>query len=926
MRIPRKILPLLAVALLCALPLRADVSTATLTGIVTDPSGAPLPGASVTVTNEAQGTTANTVTNGQGEYRMPLLRPDSYSVTVLLSGFQKETKTGIKLAVGTTAKVDFALKLSSVEVGVTVTAEAPLVDSTTTEVGFNIAPKQIETLPLNGRNYLELALLAPGVSFARDGNSPAAFGAQEGRAINVQVDGVDNNDESVGGQQTDISQDTVQEFQIVSSQFTAEYGKASGGIINVVTKSGTNEFHGGAAYYFRRDSLDAHDFFSDEQPKLTRDNVVFSLGGPIVKNQTFFFGSFDYTKTQQATTVDTGGVAADLEGTFPLPTKRTLASVKLDHHFDDKNHLTVGYHLDNNRQDNLAVGGIYAASYGYSRDKKAWGANASLDSIVSSRSYNEARVSFLYNNVDYVQNSSAVGQHFPSYYVGQNYFMPQSTLDRKIQILDNFSTILNWHGEHQLKAGVSYAHWYESAVFALTSGGSIFYNSDDVNDPALYLKGYGDPTAHPKVNFWAGFLQDQWKMGHLTLNLGVRYDYEPGQANADFQSAYPFIQTAKEDRTQLSPRLGFAWDPGGDGKSVVRGGWGIFYYQLYNNIALDQDVFNGTTYKIAGFDCTADPSLCDLAHLPDPTQGSVSPPLIRTLAPDIKTPYTMQYSLGFQKQLGNVWSVGVDLLWIRGLHEVYERDLNVCPDVDPNDPTHCLETNPYWPVLHPEVGRIRQIDSDGKSDYKALEVTIQRRFANNFQMQLAYTYSHAINETDGFFIPIPDSSKPISFQEGNAPSDQRHRMVLNATYQLPLGFQIGGIWKLASGQPWNPEITGGDVNGDGARHDRLPGDARNSQISNAYSRVDLRLSKVFNVGPARLTLIAEIFNLFNRRNYDPGGIGLPGGYVNTRCLDTGVTASGQCESPNPNFGQPGSPSFPDNYSQRELQLAARVSF
>src|SRR5262249_9093285 len=268
------------------------------------------------------------------------------------------------------------------------------------------------------------------------------------------------------------------------------------------------EVHGSAAYYFRRDSLDAHDFFADEQPKLKRDNAVFTLGGPIVKNKTFFFGSFDYTKTQQATTVDTGGAAPELDGTFPLPTKRTLASIKIDHPFDDKNHLTVGYHLDNNRQDNLAVGGIYAESYGYSRDKKAWGVNASLDTIVSARSYNEARVSFLYNNVGYVQNSSPGGQHFPSYYVGQNYFMPQSTLDRKIQVLDNFSTILNWHGEHQVKAGVSYAHWYESAVFALTSGGSIFYNSDDVNDPALYLKGYGDPTAKPKVNFWAGFLQD----------------------------------------------------------------------------------------------------------------------------------------------------------------------------------------------------------------------------------------------------------------------------------------------------------------------------------------------------------------------------------------------------------------------------------
>src|SRR5262249_8427465 len=166
----------------------------------------------------------------------------------------------------------FQLNLSGVTESITATAETPLVNSTSSQVGVNIAPIQIQSLPLNSRNYLELALLAPGVSFDRDGNSPLAFGAQEGRAINAQVDGVDNNDESVGGQQTDINQDTVQEFQVLSSQFTAEYGKASGGVINVITKSGTNNFHGSGYYFLRRDSLDAHDFFAEEQPKLKKDN------------------------------------------------------------------------------------------------------------------------------------------------------------------------------------------------------------------------------------------------------------------------------------------------------------------------------------------------------------------------------------------------------------------------------------------------------------------------------------------------------------------------------------------------------------------------------------------------------------------------------------------------------------------------------
>ncbi len=904
-----------AVALLLAVPLAADVSTATLNGTVKDQSGAVLPSATITVVNAKQGTTLTASTDRRGEYRVPLLRPDVYAITCELAGFQKETRTDVTLAVGSTARIDFTLKLGGISESVGATAEAPLVDATSSEVGANITPSQIQALPLNGRNYLELALLTPGTSFARDGNSPLAFGAQEGRAINVQVDGIENNDESIGGQLIDVNQDTVQEFQVISSQFTAEYGKASGGVISVVTKSGTNDVHGSVYDYLRRDSLDAHDFFADEQPELKQDNFGATLGGPIITNRTFFFLSGDYNKKLQATTVDTFGARPDLEGTVPLPNKKTLLSAKIDHNFTDNQHLSVAYRLDNSTQENLGVGGIYAESYGYAKKRDAWAVTASLNSVFSGKSYNELRGSFQYNKTDYIANSNQVSEHHPDYYIGQNYFMPQGGLDRRYQIADNYSTYFSWLGDHQLKLGASYAHWYERYNFPLTSGGSIYYNddtpgSDPAADPYLYQKGYGDANARPDVKFYAAFLQDQWRFRNVTINLGLRYDYYPGTANADFRSAYPFIPSAQEDKTQFSPRFGFAWDPGGDGRSVFRGGAGIFYYQLYNNLALDQDVFNGTTYKIAAYPCDSEEtrSNCDLNNLPDPTVGPTDPPLIRTLAPNIKTPYTIQYSLGYQRQLGQTWSVGMDLLYIRGLHELYERDLNVDP------------------IIFPEVGRIRQVESDASSDYKALEISIQHRFSRNFQMQVAYTLSKAVNETDGFFIPIPDSSKPISYQKGPAPSDQRHRFVLNAAYTLPLGFQIGGIWKLASGQPWNAVVTGGDINGDGARGDRLPGDSRNSQLSNTYNRVDLRLSKLFNFGPVGLTLIGEVFNVFNRRNYDPGGIGFPGGYVNNRCLSSDVTEGGQCVDPNPDFGTPGPPSFPDNYSQRELQFAVRVSF
>ena len=404
-------------------------------------------------------------------------------------------------------------------------------------------------------------------------------------------------------------------------------------------------------------------------------------------------------------------------------------------------------------------------------------------------------------------------------------------------------------------------------------------------------------------------------MGTLTLNLGIRYDYEPGSANAGFQSAYPFILSTKEDRTQFSPRLGFAWDPRGDGRSVVRGGFGLSDFQLYNNLAQDQEFFNGTTYKIAEFDLFGGPELLRQEQpAPTPRRSRrrrrsserwppTSRPPTRSSPPSVTSGSWAAHGRWAPTSSGS----GVSTSSTSGTW-------NVSP-------------NQYWPVLYPEVGRIRQIASDASSDYKALEITVQRRPSSDFSMQLAYTYSKAINETDGFYIPIPDSAKPISFQEGPAMSDQRHRLVLNGTYNLPLGFQVSGIWKLGSGQPWNAEITGGDTNGDGVPHDRLPGDARNNQLSNTYSRVDLRLAKLFKLGKAEVTLIGEIFNLFNRRNYDPGGVGhAAGGYTSNRCRTSELTPAGQCVEPNPDFGKPGSPTFPDNYSQREIQLAVRIGF
>ena len=926
---PRVWLPVLSVALGLLLATRAQgqIETATLSGIVIlEQDGSGLSGATVTALDEPRGVSSRAVTDATGKFRIPLLRPSSYTVTVELSGFAPYRRTGEVLVVGQEAVLRIALNPSA-QVSVEVRGQTELVDPTSSEITSSVTPQQVQTLPLPTRNYLDLALLAPGTSPGRDVafSGTVSGGAQEARWTFVALDGADNNNFIVGGQQANVSQDSVQEFQVLSYNFSAEYGRSNALVINVLTKSGSNDPHGTAYYYYRDKDWTADPFVPARDPAgnvlpqkgQQRENWGTTLGGPLLRDTAFFFGSFDKLATNIPVAITLVPAApAALDQTVPVTTDRKLFFGKADIAPVPSQRLTLSYRYDRRENGNLGVGqNRFAASYGYAQLTKAQGAIAAHQWVPTGRMTNELRLSLLDFDQSSTPNSTEVGQQHPSYSLGQNFRFPQGGNEKRYSADDTASLDI---GRHLIKAGAGYSYWKANDFFALFSGGEFQFRSDSPTAaPFIFIKGIGNPATHDRIDFYNAFLQDEFRpTDRLTLNIGVRWDFANGALNSDFVSPFGIASPTGEDKNNVAPRLGFVYVLDRSHNTVVRGGGGIFHFEVFNNLSLNEDIFNGQNFKIAVFPCFAVPGGCTVSNPPDITRGAPQPSDVRIDAPDLQTPYTVTYSVGAATELGRGWAASLDGVYSRGYHEFGEIRGNL--RTDPG--------NLQSPRPDPRIGSIRRVYSAAGSWYYALLASVRKAFTDRWTGQLSYTYSHAINESEFFGVAASNSrlANPFAADSGPARTDQRHRLVVNSAYELPWGFSTGTIVTLASGQPWSAR-AGVDLNNDDATdQDRPPGFSRNDQLSNTYFRWDLRLSKRFTLGPVSLDLIGEVFNVTNHKNYDPST------YSNVIPPDIPGTAtkppSYSANFPIPaTFGKPGQSSN-DFYQPRQFQVAARVSF
>ncbi|MGH9323375.1 MAG: TonB-dependent receptor [Vicinamibacteria bacterium] len=878
-------------------------------GTVRDPSGAVLPGATVTVTNQETGLTRTAVTSGDGFYRLPGLSPGLYSIRCELPSFATQTLTDIILTIQQTVIQHFTMDVAQIEETITVTGESPLVDMRRSDVTTSISELQIQDLPVGSRRWVDLAMLTPGVSqdnirgFYYRGNANIGAGTREYSNAFI-VDGVNNTWAEMGEARQNFPMDAIGEFKVTTSNFKAEYGLATGGVMTVVSKSGTNDLAGSAFLYLRDEALNSKTFFEQEKPDYKRYQYGGAVGGPIVKDKTHFFFAYERTDEDVFYTVNTRGVFPEVDGTFPSEQWRYMWITKLDHRISDKQNIWARIAWENEYRPNLTAGGITAEGFDFAvpRDSEVVGHTwVASDRIMNEfrfqRAFSKYEVSpaFSHGSFDAGDFSAErlalcdVEIFRPTLRTGScNDQMGPETRWQFKNDLTYFNP--NWGGDHQFKMGADYNYIEFQADILNQYNGRFTFATDapfDANVPGTYPVQYiqSQPQfADRPVHHFSVYFQDDWSpTSNLTLNLGLRYDLQAGPFNEDildidFPLDIPFHEGADQrgDFNNFGPRIGFAWDPTETGRTVIKGGYGLFY----DNIRTLLSMLGERTWHQAQQIIIANPGY------PDPLGGrsreefvSTAPPNIEVMTNDFENPYAHQYNLGVSRQLSSDFALSVDFTYVRRF-----ADLNTNPTVNINYPVDGVR--PY-----PQFGRVGEDRSTQENRYKGFFVKLDKRFANRYQYLVSYTWSDS--EDRQFRNDDLTTTGFVMSDWYQAMADRRHRLVASGIVQLPYDIQFSAIMDLRSALPFEVN-TGTDVNRDTYTNDLAPGTAfrsgcrdLNLGAANAYlaaigaagvsesiecpgfANVDLRGSKFFNLpGGQRFELIVQALNLLNRANFN----------------------------------------------------------
>jgi hypothetical protein len=988
---------LFAVALLAAIvPFSAfaQSSTGSISGNVTDASGGALPGVTITALNTATGLSRTEQSNPAGHYDVPLLPPGTYSVSSELSGFQPVKYDRIVVNVGTDSAVNFKLKQGVAE-SVTVTAAAPLVDTTRSEVSSVVSEKAIQNLPTNGRNFIDFVLTTPGV--VRDVRlGDISFAGQRGTLNSLVIDGA-NNDNTFFGQSLgrtgsgrapyQFSQDAVKEFQVNSNAYSAEYGRAGGAVINVVTKSGTNEYHGTAFDFLRDRKYNANDYINTIQtpPRVKGpyhfDQYGFSLGGPIVQEKHFFFANYDGQRNSIDNPILLGVAASQVPsdaasqagfqkvlaqaGTYQKTQNQDVYLLKTDHELFTNDHLSLRYNRQKFTGGNFENGSA-TTSLGHTGDSLVQTDTLSFSNstILSNSLFNEVRGQYAKDSEPGKANSAdpeaQINQNsIRVINIGRNTFSPRETTIRRHQVADTLTDVI---GAHTVKGGIDVNEDKILNFFPGNFFGSYSFNSlaDFQNGiAASYLQafagpGTSGPVTNPNMTEYAAFVHDEWQFRPtVTVNAGLRYDFQqiaqPTVKNPDAQLLAAGLDTSKvpEDHNNIAPRLGFAWTPNTASHTVVRGGYGIFYGRTPAIMIGTAHSNNGINVQTLSFTGALIPKYPAI-YTSIPTGVTLPKPTIFVFAPNFQNPKVQQGSLGIERAVTNDIAVSVTYQYVKGSDLPRTIDINVSNPTTVTVPLFSAASGSqigtssftrYTGRPFANFGRILEFQSSANSQYHGLTFDVQKRFSDNWQMRLAYTYSRVRDDKPDATAVVPgtDDAKfaqdPLNLHGDWAPGDNDvpHRVVLSGVWSLDSysqtmggmsraifgGWTISGIASWQSGQPYSA-VVNTDINNDGnARNDRAPGFARNSFRLPSQFSVDPRLTKDLGLfGGARLQLIAEAFNLFNSSNVN----GVRNTYyavTNAAGVPTKLT---QQDSVNP-FGLPTS-----SFGPRIMQFAAKVTF
>jgi hypothetical protein len=905
---------------------RQWVTTATLGGRVEDASGAALRGAHVSATNLATNQSHAAASDEEGRFRFSYLPAGPYELKVEQAGFATRASR-LTLSVGQALVFNVALSVAGLAESVVVTADGGAeVEAGRTQVSETVMPQEVDGLPLNGRNYLDLALLVPGVSRTNTGGGQrfAETSAVPGTGVSISgqrnldnsfvVDGVSANDDAAGLAGTFYSQEVVREFQVVTSGGVAEFGRASAGVVNVITKSGTNDWRGRLYGFVRNQRFDARNPLAAERDPLTQAQYGASLGGPLRRDRTFLFTNFEQTRRNDAGVITIAPASVEVinarlaqagyrgarvgTGVFASGYETTNLFARLDHKLNDANLLAARYSLYHVTSPNSRnVGALNAVSRGTGLENRDQTWTGNLVTTLSPRTLNEVRWQLTRSRLAAPVNDEAG----PAVNIsgvasfGTATFSPTARDLDVYEVLDNVTAT---RGAHALKAGADLLLNRADIVFPGPTQGVYTFSSLESFLAGRYVtfqQAFGE-TEQFQSNPNAGlFVQDEWwPRSDLLVSAGLRYDVQ----------LLPV--PVRTDDGNFAPRLGVAYSPG-DGRTVVRAGFGLYFDRIPLRAVSNALQRDGSKYRVAvlSFGQAGAPAFPNtLEAFPAGLLASVT-----TIDPEIESGYSEQADVQVERVLpfDSVLSVGYTHL--RGLHLVVQRNLNV-----PTAPAAAGLFNLGRP--DPRFANVGRYESSGESVYDGLTVSFNRRVKGWAGVRVAYTLSKTTDDAGNFFFFTPQDNSNLRGEQGPSDNDQRQRLTVSGTFSVPggagcgsfaralAGFDLSYIFGYGSRLPFNV-VTGTDRNFDTNANDRPAGVGRNSARGFDSASLDLRVGRRFKLSEdSALELLAEGFNVLNRANLQqPNNV-----------YGTGAT-------PRADFGRPGAADNP-----RQLQFGLRLDF
>jgi hypothetical protein len=894
----------------------AQVPVATISGLIKDSSGAVIQGAQITTTNLDQGLERRGRSNSDGAYSISGLQPGTYVLEVQSPGFTTARFTQVVLRPGETRTLDASLSVASQSASVSVDASSQSVDLAQSVLQGQITSKTIESIPLNGRNFLELAFLIPGNRPAptfdptKTNTLEISSAGGFGRGGNVTIDGGDNNDEVVGGTLANLPQDSIAEFQIATARFTAEVGRSGNSVINIVTRGGTNNFHGSAFMFERNRTLQALPATFDRTqpvPRFDREQFGGSLGGPIVRDKTFLFSSVEYRNQNAALQTGTRDFASDtiLNTSAPAPLRDLLFSTRADHRLNDTNTVSLRYSF--NRSTDTAQA---TASSSTPQSTAAERQNAlnrfnsavlAWTNVLGPNRTNEVSLHYddFYNDLPpYPQNSSLTNPQlnltneliFPDLADGANFNLPQATHLNRYQVRDAF----NWNlGRHALRLGGDFQHYRTTGMINVFGTGTVILTADfgfaDLNGDGkiddrdipvavgIHSTAPIIPVPIPKIsdNYTGLFVQDDWRVrSNFTLNLGLRWEYDSnltGQSSAhgpcpDLTSipTQPCTWMANvidlkknPDTKDFGPRIGFVYDPFKRGKTVLRGGYGIYYDRITLEAGSKELIQNDralTVTQYGGSNCTNPnipaPASLDLCFAPGSSFAPGSPTItnafsgphqtggigIVALGPNSHHPLFQQFSLGGQQQIGESWLLSGDGLHVFGQRQLIGSLLRSTDSSSPN--IACPGSNVPCQITDPATGisdSVTILDSSARSWYDGLLLSVAHKPGKirrvGYQYNISYTLSKTFDYSDDDQLENGNKDEQVNLVEGTAGlrrekgyalTDERHRITFYGEATLPYGFSFAPIYTFGSGVAADTFLPGTANQVTGATGSRLP--------------------------------------------------------------------------------------------------------